>query len=165
MAGLTDPFELKQHLRSKPAQGFDAVPFFDALLIALFIALNSSAFVLSPGTSVELPTSHVLESPESTPSAVLTVGRNELYFFQGKKLARLTLFEHLKEFVDTYRGQGVPILLLKADGSIPSSSLFNLMDIARQAGFGEVHLAAELDTQPGAGAAGADFDPPSPDEP
>ena len=147
MAGLTEPFEFKRHLRSKPTQGFDTVPFIDALLIAMFIALNSSAFVLSPGTSVELPVSSVLESLDNAPSAVLTVGRNELYFFQGKKLAKVTLQEHLEDFVGNYAGDTPPVLLLKADASIPSARLFSLMDIARQSGFGEVHLAAELNTQ------------------
>ena len=146
MAGLTDPFEFKRHLRSQPKPGFDAVPFLDALLIAMFIALNSSAFVLSPGTSIALPVSRVVETMDSRPTAVLTVGRNELYFFQGKKLARLTLQEHLKAYVDSQRTETPPVLLLKADASIPSSSLFNLMDTARQAGFEEIHIAAELDS-------------------
>ena len=144
MAGLTDPYEFKRHLRSQPKPGFDAVPFLDALLIAMFVALNSSAFVLSTGTSIALPVSKVVETMDGSPAAVLTVGRNELYFFQGKKLARLTVQEHLKAYVDSQPAGIPPVLLLKADASIPSSSLFNLMDTARQAGFHEIHIAAEL---------------------
>jgi biopolymer transport protein ExbD len=84
---------------------------------------------------------------DTAPSAVLTVGRNELYFFEGKKLAKLTLREHLESFVDTHTGNTAPVLLLKTDASIPSSRLFNLMDVARQAGFTEIHLAAELNAE------------------
>lgn len=148
MAGLTDPFEFKRHLRSQPRPGFDAVPFIDALLIVMFIALNSSAFVISPGTLIDLPVSNVVETLDAGPTAVLTVGRNELYFFQGKKLARLTLQQHLREFVESHKGESTPTLLLKADASIPSSGLFSLMDTARQAGFGEIHLASEIKSQP-----------------
>ncbi len=144
MAGLTEPLEFKRHLRCQPKPGFDVVPFLDALFIAAFVALNASAFILSPGTSIQLPVSRTLETTTMAPSAVLTVGRNNLYFFEGRKLAKLTLEEHLIRFVDDLGDEKPPVLLLKADASINSSTLFNLMDIARAAGFSEVHLAAEL---------------------
>lgn len=144
MAGLTEPFEFKKCLRCIPRPGFDTVPFIDALLIGVFVALNTSAFLLTPGTAVQLPVSQSLAPVRSSPSAVLTVGRNDLYFFEGKKLARLTIQEHLSRYVAGLRENSHPVLLLKADASIPSSSLFNLMDIAREAGFLEIHLAAEL---------------------
>jgi len=75
---------------------------------------------------------------------VLTVGKNELYFFEGRKLAKSTLQEHLTRYVASRESDKPPMLLLKADESITSANLFNLMDIARTAGFTEVHLAAEL---------------------
>ena len=144
MAGLTEPLEFKRHLRCQPKPGFDVVPFLDALFIAAFVALNASSFILSPGTSIQLPVSRTLETATVAPAAVLTVGRNELYFFEGRKLAKLTLEEHLIRYVADRGDEKAPVLLLKADASINSSTLFNLMDIARTAGFSEVHLAAEL---------------------
>ena len=147
MAGLTEPLEFKRHLRCAPKPGFDVIPFLDALFIAAFVALNASAFVLSPGTTVQLPVSQSLETNRVGPSAVLTVGRNELYFFEGRKLSKLTLQEHLTRYVSSKKTETAPVLLLKADESITSSTLFSLMDIARSAGFSEVHLAAELRPQ------------------
>ena len=150
MAGLTQPLEFRKYIRTAPRPGFDTVPFLDAILIAVFVALNSSAFVLAPGAAVQLPRSQSLEASQSVPTAVLTVDRNELYFFQGRKLARISLESQLREFVQDLepeeQGEGA-VLLIKADASIPSASLFTLMDIARNAGFTRVHLAAELKSQ------------------
>ena len=149
MAGLTRPLEFRKYITTAPARGFDLVPFVDAILIALFVALNGSAFVLAPGTAVQLPSSDILESTRAAPTAVLTVDRNELYFFEGQKLARNSLESKLREYIEnlgSLKQEEGAILLLKADASINSASLFNLMDTARKAGFTQVHLAAELST-------------------
>ncbi len=145
MSGLTEPLEFRRFMRSRPVPGFDVVPFLDALMIAGFVAVNASAFVLSPGTAVHLPRSATMETARGAPTAVLTVDRNELYFFEGRKLSRLALQDHLAEYVAETGSDREPILLLKADASITSSVLFELMDSARKAGFAEIHLAAEPD--------------------
>jgi biopolymer transport protein ExbD len=145
MAGLTTPLDFKRHLRCQPVPGFDFVPFLDALMIFAFVALNASAFVLSPGTAVNLPASDTMETTKLAPTVVLTVDRNELYFFEGRKLAKATLRDHLESYIKESNADDQAILLLKADSSITSSILFHLMDIAREAGFREVHLAAEPD--------------------
>lgn len=145
MAGLTTPLDFKRHLRCQPVPGFDFVPFLDALMIFAFVALNASAFVLSPGTAVNLPASDTMETTKLAPTVVLTVDRNELYFFEGRKLAKATLRNHLESYIKELDADDQAILLLKADSSITSSVLFHLMDIARKAGFREVHLAAEPD--------------------
>ena len=148
MARLTQPLEIRKYMRSAPRPGFDVVPFLDALLIALFVSLNASAFVLAPGTTIQLPSTQRMETIQAAPTAVLTVDRNELYFFHGKKLAKGSLESQLKRYIDTLKpstDQGGAILLLKADADLSSKALFDLMDIARRAGFTKIHLAAELD--------------------
>jgi biopolymer transport protein ExbD len=146
MAGLTQPLEFRRHLLCAPKPGFDVIPYIDAFLIALFVALNASVFVMAPGTAVQLPASAAMEPAQTLPTAVLTVDRNELYFFEGRKLAALSLQDRLEEFIrrseEESGGEGA-VLLLKADSTITSKVLFNLMDIARDAGFTQVHLAAE----------------------
>ena len=146
MAGLTQPLEFRKHLQCSPRRGFDIVPFLDAFLIVLFVSLNTSAFILSPGTSIQLPVSGTMEQSRDISTAVLTVDRNELYFFEGRKLATVTLENRLREFVEDAggaQGSSGAVLLIKADATITSDVLFGLMDTARRAGFTEVHLAAE----------------------
>lgn len=144
MAGLTQPLEFRRFIRSEPRPGFDVVPFFDALLIATFIALNFSVFVIAPGASIQLPDTSSLQSVQNAPTAVLTIDRNELYFFGGSKLSGQTVGQHLAGFIRKHPDAGgKATLLIKADSSISTGVLFNLMDIARECGFARVHLAAE----------------------
>lgn len=150
MAGLTQPLEFKKGMQCAPQAGFDFVPFLDAILIALFVALNTSPFIIAPGAAIELSNSATQFARSSAPTAVLTVGRNELYFFEGAKLSRLTLQDHLREYVKASGpGDPVPTLLIKADASLSTNLLFQLMDMARSAGFTQVHLAAEFPQRPG----------------
>ena len=151
MAGLTQPLEFRRFMTSSPRPGLDPVPFLDAMLIALFVALNASAFVLAPGTTIELPSSTTMEAIDAAPTAVLTVDRNELYFFEGSKLATASLEGRLRRYIEdlgTDQDRSAALLLLKVDSTIPSSALFELMDIARRAGFARIHLAAEPRTRP-----------------
>ena len=128
MAGLTQPLEFRKHLRRPPRSGFDVIPFLDAMLIALFVALNGSAFILAPGTAIQLPGSATLQPTQALPTAVLTVDRNELYFFEGRKLATLNLENRLRDFISDLgpreRESGA-ILLLKADSTITSEASSN----------------------------------------
>jgi biopolymer transport protein ExbD len=146
MAGLTQPLEFRRFIGREPKPGFDFVPFLDALLIALFLALNASTFVIAPGTLIRLPESTGFHDVRPAATAVLTVDRNELYFLEGAKVSSLSLESRLAGFVSQHRGDAADkevTLLIKADASISSSGLFKLMDMARRAGFSQVHLAAE----------------------
>ncbi len=153
MSGLTQPLEFRRYMTSAPRQGFDVIPFLDAFLIVLFVALNTSAFVVAPGATIQLPVSATIEASPAATTAVLTVDRNQLYFFEGRKLAEVSLQARLRDFVDLQKLSGPEedtVLLIKADSSITSSTLFKLMEIARKAGFSKVHLAAEQEKSIGA---------------
>lgn len=149
MPSLTEPLEFRKHLRSAPGTGMDGIPFLDVLLIAVFTALNLSSFVIAPGTLIELPRSESGDFAPSTDTAVLTVDRNGLFFFEGAKLSGSSLIKHFSNYVDGHstRLASAPTLLIKADSSISAKALFTLMDQARQAGFVRVHLAAEFPSE------------------
>jgi biopolymer transport protein ExbD len=147
MPGITQPLDLRRFIRCKPTSGFDVVPFLDAILITVFVALNASAFIIAPGTTIRLPESTSVELQRGSVAAVLTVDRNELYFFDGAKLSALTLESHLANYVQEHglgSNESPATLLIKADATISTRSLFKLMDLAGRAGFSQVHLAAEL---------------------
>jgi biopolymer transport protein ExbD len=147
MPGITQPLELRKYITCRPRSGFDVVPFLDVILIALFVSFNVSAFIIAPGTAVRLPASNSLELQSGSVAAVLTVDRNELYFFEGEKLSSLTLESHLRDYVRENKlgsEERPATLLIKADATISTQALFNLMDLAARAGFTEVHLASEL---------------------
>lgn len=140
---ISQPLGFRQYLQSRPAQSLDIVPFFDVLLIAFFIALNSSRFVTSPGVTIDLVQLESAVHQVQTPTAVLTVDRNELYFFNGLKISSDALNKTLVTFADE-AGHEDSILLIKADSAINTESLFELFEVAKEAGFIRVQLAAEV---------------------
>ncbi|NBD37335.1 MAG: hypothetical protein GVY10_02050 [Verrucomicrobia bacterium] len=149
MASLTEPLRFRNLIKSAPGGTFDAVPFLDAVLIGLFIALNTSAFILAPGNAINLPRSESAEFLPPEGVAVLTVEQNGLLFFDGEKVTSARLQKRLAAFVES-RGSSrlasegdFQTLLVKADQRIPSEQLFEILDRARKAGFARVHLAAE----------------------
>lgn len=147
MPGITQPLELRKFINCRPRSGFDYVPFLDVILIGLFVSVNLSAFIITPGTAIRLSESSSLEMQRKSVVSVLTVDRNELYFFEGRKLSALTLESHLRDHVrerGLESGEQPATLLIKADATISTQALFNLMDLANRAGFTEVHLASEL---------------------
>ena len=149
MTSLTAPLNFRALLRSAPSGFFDSVPFFDAVLIALFLTLNVSTFVLAPGSRIDLPRSGSLQPLPGRGVAVLTVERNGLLFFAGKKVTVSGLEDHFSRFVLEKQTSALAAakesltLLVKADKTIPAADLFMIMDKARQAGFAHVHLSAE----------------------
>lgn len=153
MAGLTQPLELRRFIRITPRSGFDCLPFLDVLVVAGFVFLNVSAFVILPGVSVELPRGQTFSSMEGSFTGVLTIDRNEAFFFDGKKVSASGLEEQLRAFVEQSRsaaGAAPPItLLLKADASVSASFLMHLMELAQSAGFSKVHLATEVSPSAG----------------
>lgn len=146
MSSLTEPLEFRKHMRSAPRSGMDGIPFLDVLIIAVFTAVNLSSFVIAPGTLIELPTSESGDFAPSPDTAVLTVDRNGLFFFEGAKLSESSLVRQFSTYLDERSNllDSAPTLLIKADSSISAKALFTLMDQAREAGFVQVYLAAEF---------------------
>jgi len=140
---ITRPLNLRALLTCAPIKGFDFVPVLDLLLIALFLGLSSSRFVFAPGASVALPEMRNSSLGGLTPTAVLTVGRNDLVFFGGRKIPFAALEETLRRYMDQRADSAEPpVLLIKADASIDISGLARLFDLASRAGFVHVQLAA-----------------------
>lgn len=141
-------------MRSHPKDTLDVVPFVDLLLIGVFVALNFSTFILAPGIEVTLPSSPNFSTTQAAPVAVLTIDRNELYFFEGQMLTRETLRDGLQRYMEAHpdlgQGHREAGLLLKAHRELPSEVLIKTMDLANDLGFTSIHIAAETH-QPTAG--------------
>jgi|TARA_B110000438_G_scaffold301264_2_gene355706 biopolymer transport protein ExbD len=113
----------------------------DLLIILAMLFLNYSRFVSAPGVEVNLA---ILESSSlqtSVSRAVLTVRRDDLLFFDGRKITPERLSETLAAYLaENPNDQG---LLLKVDRSTPTDELFSIFESARSAGFVTVQIAAE----------------------
>lgn len=144
MHSISEPLEFRKYMRAHPTSAWDSIPWLDVLLIVVFIATQSAWFVTAPGTSLQLPQGNSSGAFLREPTAILSVGPNELYFFDGEKVSQVALAKRLNEFVLRSRSVKSEVtLLIKADQQVPLQLLFNLMEYARMAGFSMVHLASE----------------------
>ncbi len=138
---ITRPLELSSRLRPPP-RGFEILFYVNAGLIALFFVLFGSRFVLSPGLGVDF---RVPEMPEAVAGAVPTdvviaIKGADLAFVEGAKVD----FPGLRQYL-TERARGHPglRLLVQADASLTTRNLTEVYDMARNAGFASVQIAAE----------------------
>lgn len=138
---ITQPLNLRGYLRSAPQSGWDVIAVLDLALIAALLFLNHSRFVFAPGAEVDLVRTRSETAGTLAGTAVLTVERNGLLFFDGRKVTAATLQEALLEFTAGHTGEAV--LLLKLDRSLSLEELFALFEIARISGFDRVQIAAE----------------------
>ncbi len=138
---ITSPLNLRQFLRTQPGNGFDFVALLDLAVIGLFLALIGSRFVFAPGAEVELARTTHPELGGPVAPIVLTVGRNDAYFFRGQRILPRDLPAQFSAYVAEHGPESV--LLMKLDRSLPLESVFGLIDEARTAGFKRVQIAAE----------------------
>jgi biopolymer transport protein ExbD len=139
---ITQPFNFAAHLR-RPPSAFDALAFVDACLIALMFTLLSSRFVLAPGVNLELPTTREAPLSAILTSRVLTVTENEgreMLIFEGRIL-NLETFANL--LADRPTDRQAEVLLILADRDVSMQKLVRICELAEQAGFVSVQLAAE----------------------
>lgn len=145
-ASLVRPLNLTRHLRGRRTLRFDVIPLVDLFLIAAFFATGSSHLMLVPGLDMSLPQVSEMGDVGVEADIVLTVGRNELVFFRGAKIAWGDLESEMKRFLSE-KGVENPVLLLKADQSLSLGQAFELMEMARRAGFERVHWAAQQENR------------------
>lgn len=146
---LARPLNLRRFL-TEPARGWDALPFVNLAFIGLLFGLAGSPFVFAPGLTIELPRVRPGLLEGRAASAVLTVkalggdSQNLLLLFEGERLTLAGLPVKLRQFLHDHPSPH-PVLLVKADRQVRADHLFALCDAALTAGFGGLHLAAEVE--------------------
>lgn len=138
---ITEPLSFKSYIRAVPKLGWGLFALVDLLIIVAMLFLNYSRFVSAPGVDVDLAVLGSDGLQTGVSRAVLTVRRDDLLFFDGRKIAPERLGEVLARYLaDNPSDQG---LLLKVDRSTPTDELFSIFEAARSAGFVSVQIAAE----------------------
>ena len=138
---ITRPLDLSSRLRPPP-HGYEFVFYVNAGLIALFFVLFGSRFVLSPGLGVDfsVPVMPAALAGAVSTDVVVSVKGANLAFVEGAKVDFAGLRGHLNERA---RGAEGLRLLVQADASLTTRDLTEVYDMAREAGFASVQIAAE----------------------
>ncbi len=156
MPSLSSPLGLAERLR-KPATNLDATAIGTVLIIALMLTLLvGSRFVYAPGITVavtgdgkpaklELPVTESVRLPGTMTNdtiIVLALKQDDMVIWKGR-IRRLADLE--KDFTaDPLKpGESRGSLLIKADRSVTMQTFFEIIALARRAGFTTVHIAGE----------------------
>ena len=155
---ITRPLSLSSRLKPPP-RSLDFFFFVNVAVIALFFALFGSRFVLSPGLGVEfeVPVMAGAVDGAAATDVVIAVKSAEMTFVEGLKVDFKGLPAALQRLA---AGRPGLRLLVQADASVTTRDLTAIYQMAREAGFARVQVAAE----PAAAVApGADlFSPTAP---
>ena len=139
---IVQPFNFTARLK-QTSIGFDVVPFVDFCLILVFFAWLGSPYVVAPGLTVNLPTMHAPETDAVPTSRVLTVGEvegRELIIFNNRVQTLETLGDSFAQ--NPAHGTG-DVLLLRLQRDVSVQLLVRINELAAQAGFSAVQIAAE----------------------
>jgi biopolymer transport protein ExbD len=114
----------------------------NAGLIALFFVLFGSRFVLSPGLGLDfsLPVMPAALAGAVSTDVVVSIKGENLAFVAGAKVDFTGLRGYLNERA---KGAAALRLLVQADAALTMRDLTEIYDMAREAGFASVQIAAE----------------------
>ncbi len=135
---ITQPFEFEKHLRPPP-RSFDVFFYVNVGVLALFLTLFTSKFVLAPGPRFELP---VVPNPLETAQVadlVVNLQRDNLILFEGGRYSMDGFKQRLGEVV---AAKGATRLLLRVDKQTSAQALVTFTSVATAAGC-DVQIAAE----------------------
>ena len=128
-------------LRKKPEDPkVDLTPMVDVVFLLLIFFMISTTFIETPGISIKLPSSSAKTSVQKTEEIKIYLARNGEIHFKENKLS----FKELSNLLLSYRGQAADMtFLLLADRDARHGKVVEVMDLAREAGFGKLAIGTE----------------------
>jgi biopolymer transport protein ExbD len=139
---ITRPLDLASRLRPPP-RNFDALFLVNGGLIVLFFFVFGSRFVLAPGLGVsfQLPEmAGATQGAAATRPVVISVQRSNMVLVEDGLLNYAQLANWLKARA---RHEKAPVLLVRADRSVPTEDMGKIAEMAGQAGFVGIQWAME----------------------
>ena len=114
-------------------------PMADVVFLLLIFFMLTSSFVLEPGIDVDLPKAVTAED-QIRQKHILTITRDKTLLLDEDVVSFSTLERVLK---DTFSGEGVKLLIVRADKNVPHGLVVKALDISRQAGVTQLAIATE----------------------
>ena len=140
---FTTTFGLHRHLRP-PGMKFDFVPVLDLVVLALLLSLLFTRYLILPGIRVDLPETKLSIQQDASRVAVLTIANGGMLFFAGSVYEHNSIEQGFRQYFDSEdKKVEPPVLLVKAAASIDLQQFLDLCEMAQNAGFGEVQIAAD----------------------
>ncbi|MCD6397433.1 MAG: biopolymer transporter ExbD [Spirochaetaceae bacterium] len=124
--------------RLKPVSTVDLIPMIDVIFQLVVFFMLSSTFIITPGITLELPSSSTAEPVILSQLVVTIVSENELYI-NDKAGSLSTMGNQLKntEIKSTDENTNV---IIEGDRKVSYSLMIKVLDILRQNGFTGISL-------------------------
>lgn len=137
---LTTFLDLKKHLKP-PRMKLDLIPVLDLMVLTLMISLLFTRYLMIPGVRVDLPKTEFSIQQNASSVAVLTISNGGMLFFAGSVYEQNSIGQAFQRYFDTHSAES-PVLLVKAEASMDIQQFLQLCQMAQEAGFYEVQIAA-----------------------
>ena len=118
----------------------ELTPMIDVVFLLLIFFMISTTFIETPGLSIKLPESSTSIADREPDEVKIYLSKEGEIFLQEEKINIAALRAHLKTFGE--RSRGVTCLLL-ADEEARHGQVVQLMDTAKESGFGKLAIATE----------------------
>ncbi|MSU26895.1 MAG: hypothetical protein CK546_05225 [Pedosphaera sp.] len=126
----------------------DAAPFAGVFFLVLIFITFNSQLVFTPGVRVELPQAEGLPGT-ANPTISVVVDRSGQFYFENQIIAEPELKQRLLAAAEKTRNSGAQLtLVVLADTLTPNAVLFQLGELAREAGIKELLQATRPGTPP-----------------
>ncbi|MBA3850164.1 MAG: hypothetical protein C0502_09245 [Opitutus sp.] len=140
---ITRPLELQSKVAAPP-RDLDVFFWMNAGVVCLFFALLGSKFVLAPGLPVGVgPGFELPQAKGAVPGAaevVVSYRRDNMILFEGGIYELANFKPMLEGYAKKHKGA---TMIVRVDRQVSMQGFIDLCDLARAAGFGAVHVAAE----------------------
>lgn len=138
---FVQPFAFRERLRQVDTR-IDFIPVLDMIVIAMLVSLLFTRFVSLPGIRVDLPTTEMRMQHSAQTVAVLTIGNNGMFFFDGAVVNSATIEAGFRRYIQS-TDRETQVLLIKANDVMQMQDFLQLCEIAKAAGFDQVQLAGK----------------------
>jgi biopolymer transport protein ExbD len=119
----------------------DVAPFAGVFFLLLMFILFSSSFLYTPGIQIDLPEVDNPLPGTTHPSLVVSIDSSGRIYHENQVTTEKELLLHLRKEVED--SPEPLMLILQADKNTTLGTLFNIMNLARNAGVQHTQLASE----------------------